>query len=121
VLERLQTKTILGVKHVSNKGDYMFRFALHDGFYALGINPVDREYLTVNIHGQLYRLESVPMGWSLSPFYFCKMTITFDKLLHSLDPELPCPKPGHCRKTYLIRTRWRGARMLPYVDDLTTF
>jgi hypothetical protein len=34
----------------------MFSFDLQDGFYALGINPADRDYITVNERGQPYRL-----------------------------------------------------------------
>jgi hypothetical protein len=55
----------------------MFNLKLQDGFYALGINPTDRDYFTVNMHEQLYRLTGLPMGWSLSLLYFCEMTLTF--------------------------------------------
>jgi hypothetical protein len=48
-------ETLLGVRHLTRKGDYyMFNFDRHDGFYALGINLVDRDYFTVNVRGQLY-------------------------------------------------------------------
>jgi hypothetical protein len=47
-------ETLLGIKHlITRKGDYMFSFDLQDGFCALGINPTDREYFTVNVRGQL--------------------------------------------------------------------
>jgi hypothetical protein len=55
-------ETLLGVRHLTRKGDYMFSFDLHDGFYAVGINPVDRNYFTVNVRGQLYRLAGLHMG-----------------------------------------------------------
>jgi hypothetical protein len=48
----------------------MFSFDLKDGFYALGIVPKQRDFLTVNVRGQLYRLACLPMGWSLSPYHF---------------------------------------------------
>jgi hypothetical protein len=32
--------------------------------------------------------------------------------------KLSCPAQGNCTKTYLRRTRWRGARILLSVDDL---
>jgi hypothetical protein len=57
------------------------------------------------------------MGWSLSPFYLCKMTMTLVNFLRNLDPEHPIATEHSCTKTYLRRTRWRGARILPYVDD----
>jgi hypothetical protein len=40
----------------------MFSFDIHDGFYALGISPTARDYLTVSVRGQLYRLAELPMG-----------------------------------------------------------
>jgi hypothetical protein len=40
----------------------MFSFDLKDGFYALGIIPEHRDFLTVNVRGKLYRLASLPMG-----------------------------------------------------------
>jgi hypothetical protein len=99
----------------------MFRFYLQDGFYALGITPADRNYFTVNVRGQLYRLAGLPMGWSLSPFYFCKMTLTFVNFLRNPDPEKHVAPTHSCSKTYLIRARWRGARILPYVYDFLLF
>jgi hypothetical protein len=61
------------------------------------------------------------MGWSLSPFYFCKMALTFVNFLRNPDPEHPIAPNHSCTKTYLRRTRWRGARILPYVDDFLLF
>jgi hypothetical protein len=99
----------------------MFSFDLHDGFYALGINLAERNYFTVNVRGQLYRLAWLPMGWSLFHFYFCKTTLTFVNFLRAPDPKLPCPAHCTCTKTNLRRTRWRGARIRLYVDDFLLF
>jgi hypothetical protein len=99
----------------------MFNFDLQDGLYALGINLADRDYLTVNVRGQPYKLAGLPMGWSLSSCYFCKMTITFVNLLRAPDPEHPISPQDSCTKTYLRRTRWHGAVILPYVDDFLLF
>eukprot|EP00873_Tetraselmis_striata_P014170 jgi/Tetstr1/434434/TSEL_023534.t1 len=74
VRKRLKMETLLGVRHLTNKGDYMFSFDLQDGFYALGIAEADRDYFTVDVRGQLYRLAGLPMGWSLSPYYFVTLT-----------------------------------------------
>jgi hypothetical protein len=53
----------MGVKHlITRRGDYMFNFDLHDGFYAMAINPTDRDNFTVNVRGQLYRLAGLPIG-----------------------------------------------------------
>eukprot|EP00873_Tetraselmis_striata_P018030 jgi/Tetstr1/438294/TSEL_026861.t1 len=110
----------MGVRHLTAKGDYMFSFDLQDVFYALGIAPSDRDYFTVNIRGTLYRLCGLPMGWSLSPYYFTTFTMTFVKHLRSpTTPAAPSnvPRSRRC----LRRGRWRGARILPYVDDFLLF
>eukprot|EP00873_Tetraselmis_striata_P019579 jgi/Tetstr1/439843/TSEL_028254.t1 len=67
-------ETLLGVRPLTKKGDYMFSFDLQDGFYALGIAEVDRDYFTVDVRGQLYMLAGLPMGRSLSPYYFVTLT-----------------------------------------------
>jgi hypothetical protein len=99
--KRLKMETLLGVRHLTRKGDYMFSFDLQDGFYALGINPADRNYFTVIVRGQLYRLAGLPMSWSLSPFYFCKMMLTLVNFLRNPDPEEHITPTNTCSKTYL--------------------
>jgi hypothetical protein len=84
-VEATQDGDATRVKHLTRKGDYVFSFDMHDGFYALGINPADRDYFTVNVRGQLYRLAGLPMGWSLSPSYLCKTTLTFVNFLRAPD------------------------------------
>eukprot|EP00873_Tetraselmis_striata_P042614 jgi/Tetstr1/462878/TSEL_007827.t1 len=118
--KRLRMETLMGVRHLTAKGDYMFSFDLQDGFYALGIAPSDRDYFTVNIRGTLYRLCGLPMGWSLSPYYFTTFTMTFVKHLRS---PTTSAAPGNVPRSrrWLRRGRWRGARILPYVDDFLLF
>jgi hypothetical protein len=36
-------------------------FDAQRGFYALGINPADRDNFTVNVRGQLYRVAGLPI------------------------------------------------------------
>jgi hypothetical protein len=79
-------ETLLGVRHLTRKGDYVFSFDQLDGFYALGINPTEQDYFTVNVRGQLYKLAGLPMGWFVSPFHFCNMT-SFVNFLLAQDPE----------------------------------
>eukprot|EP00873_Tetraselmis_striata_P008724 jgi/Tetstr1/428988/TSEL_018963.t1 len=76
VRKRLKMETLLGVRHLTKKGDYMFSFDLQDGLYALGIAAVDRDYFTMDVRGQLYMLAGLPMGWNLSPYYFVTLTQT---------------------------------------------
>jgi hypothetical protein len=77
---------VLGVRHLTRKGDYMFSFDLKDVFYALGIVPEQRDFLAVNVRDQLYRLAVLPMGWSLNPYHFCAFTDTFVRHLRRPDP-----------------------------------
>eukprot|EP00873_Tetraselmis_striata_P017506 jgi/Tetstr1/437770/TSEL_026424.t1 len=86
----------------------------------MGIAPSDRDYFTVKIRGTLYRLCGLPMGWSLSPYYFTTFTMAFVKHLRS--PTTPAT-PGNVPRSrrLLRRGRWRGARILPYVDDFLLF
>eukprot|EP00873_Tetraselmis_striata_P021815 jgi/Tetstr1/442079/TSEL_003162.t1 len=122
VRKRLKMETLLGVRHLTKKGDYMFSFDLQDGSYALGIAEADRDYFTVDVRGQLYRLADLPMGWSLSPYYFVTLTQVFITHLRRPEPEPPSSSTQPTRsKRYLRRTRWRGARILPYVDDFLLF
>jgi hypothetical protein len=74
VKKRLRMESLLGVRHLTRKGNYMFSFDLKDEFYALGIVPEQIDFLTVNVRGQRYCLAGLPMGWSLSPYHFCAIT-----------------------------------------------
>jgi hypothetical protein len=44
-------ESLLGVRHLTRKGDYMFSFDMKDDFYALGIVREQRDFLTVNVRG----------------------------------------------------------------------
>eukprot|EP00873_Tetraselmis_striata_P025854 jgi/Tetstr1/446118/TSEL_033718.t1 len=122
VRKRLKMETLLGVRHQTKKGDYMFSFNLQDGFYALGIAEADRDYFIVDVRGQLYMLAGMPMGWSLSLHLFVTLTQVFITHLRKPEPEPPSLSTQPTRsKRYLRRTRWRGARILPYVDDFLLF
>jgi hypothetical protein len=43
VTKRLRMESMLGVRHFTQKGDYMFSIDLKDGFYALGIVREQRD------------------------------------------------------------------------------
>jgi hypothetical protein len=95
---------------------------MKDGLYALGIVPEKRDFLTVNVRGQLYKLAGLPMGWSPSPCHVCAFTGTFVRHLRQPDPDGFTAKDGHRKhpdgnyipsKPCLRHTRWRGATTLP--------
>jgi hypothetical protein len=102
---------------------------MKDGFYAMGIVQGQRDLLRVNVHGQLYRLAGLPMGWSLSPYHFGALTDTFVRHLRQPDPGgftthhgRPTQPDGDMpSKRFLRHIRWRGAKILPYVDDFLFF
>eukprot|EP00873_Tetraselmis_striata_P005616 jgi/Tetstr1/425880/TSEL_016254.t1 len=81
---------------------------LQDGFYAVGIAPEDRDFFTVDYRGTLYRLAGLPMGWSMSPDYFCQFTNVLTRALRR--------NPAEADGTPIPRRRF-GLRMLPYMDD----
>jgi hypothetical protein len=73
VTMRLHFKPVL-TRHLSRAGDYFVSLDLADGYYTLGIREEDRDLFTVNYRGALWRLACLPMGWSGSAYYFCKLT-----------------------------------------------
>eukprot|EP00873_Tetraselmis_striata_P010674 jgi/Tetstr1/430938/TSEL_020694.t1 len=65
----LNFETLTRLRHLAQPGNYMLSMDLHDGFYAVGIAPEDRDNFTVNYRGKLYcgwqalpRLAGLPMG-----------------------------------------------------------
>jgi hypothetical protein len=69
------------------------------------------------------------MGLSISPYHFCAFTDTFMRHLRQPDPggfTTQHGRPTHPdgskpSKRYLRHTRWRGAKILPYIDDFLLF
>jgi hypothetical protein len=71
------------------------------------------------------------MGWKCSSYHFCRLTEVF--IRHLREP-LPSPTGHNPRlathqqptrptpsRRYLRNSRWRGARLLPYMDDFLFF
>ena len=78
-------ETLRPLRLIAKPNDYWVIFDMNDGFYALAIAPQDREAFTINIDGQLLQPFALPMGWSLSPYTFQKLTEAFTNNLR--DPE----------------------------------
>ena len=111
----MKYETLKRMRNISKQGNYMFSFDLADGYYALGITSKDRDYFTVNVRGQLWRLAGLPMGWNASPYLFCT-------LMHQMVRWLRCPalaessalrRPRQAARRNLRGTRWRR---LPVCD-----
>eukprot|EP00873_Tetraselmis_striata_P039446 jgi/Tetstr1/459710/TSEL_005063.t1 len=114
-------ETLKHLRHLARAGDWFVSMDLADGYYALGIREEDRDFFTVNYRGELWRLACLPMGWTGSSYYFCKLTAAFTDYLRTplkrRDPALPPTAPSKPTRRFLRNTRWRGERLLPYMDD----
>jgi hypothetical protein len=123
----MKMETLRSLRLIAKPGDHWVSFDLKDGFYSLAIAPQDRECFTVNLDGKLLQFCALPMGWSLSPFVFQKLTEVFTD--HLRDPESSTPSPaGQSSLGPKALKRWRrrrrrltGARLLPFVDDFALF
>ena len=124
----LKYETLKRLRTIGRKNDWMLSCDLQDGFYGLGICAHDgylwgdeslcsRDFFTVNYRGKLYRLAGLPMGWSLSPYYFCTWVATAVRHLRS--PQFGHQPPARrVTRRWLRNQRWRGARCIHFVDDL---
>ena len=110
----MEFETLRRVRHLARRNDYMLSLDLMDGYYAVGVAREDRDYFTVNVRGQLWRLCGLPMGWSLSPYVFC--TLMDVVVRHLRSPLFTGKAPTRVQRRSL-RRRQRGLRILPFVDD----
>ena len=71
----------------------------------------------MSVGGQLWRLATLPMGWCLSPYYFCQLMQVWVRHLRS--PVAPAAPLRRSRKRGKMRrpASRRAVRLLPYVDD----
>eukprot|EP00873_Tetraselmis_striata_P008644 jgi/Tetstr1/428908/TSEL_018884.t1 len=112
VRKRLKMETLLGVRHLTKKGDYMFSFDLQDGFYPLGIAEADRYYFTVDV-----RAETTKGFWE--PFQFGRhLGVDIDSASGMF--YAPADKLNRLSRqaTWLIGRATRNARWLPLRRDL---
>jgi hypothetical protein len=106
-------ETLEHLKNLTRAGDWKVSFDLTDGYYTLSIREEDR-------------LVGLPMGWKCNNYYFCRLSEVF--IRHLREP-LPNPNEHNSRmstnqrpsRRYLRSSRWRGARLLLYMDDLLFF
>ena len=118
----MKMETLRHLRLIAKPGDHWVSFDLKDGFYALAIHPKDRKYFTVNLNGQLLHLCALPMGWSLSPYVFQKLTDVFVNKLRDPEATAAAGKTSKSKRRWVRRRRrLSGARLLPFVDDFALF
>eukprot|EP00873_Tetraselmis_striata_P033055 jgi/Tetstr1/453319/TSEL_040310.t1 len=107
----LSFETLTRLHHLAQPGDYMLSMDMHDGFYAVGIAPEDRDYDTVDYRGKLYRLAWLLMGWSLSPYYFCSFNAALNR--HLRLPDFTATSHGVRRSKHRMGRRARSRAQDP--------
>ena len=82
--QRCRYETLRRLSSLARDGDWMISLDLQDGFYAVGVHPEDRPYLTFQVEGfGPLQFAALPMGLSCSPYVFCKVMRTFVRALRS--------------------------------------
>ena len=82
---KMTMEIMRSLRLIAKPGNQWVSFDLKDGFYSLAIALMDGEAFTINLDGKLLQFCALPMGWSLSPFVFQKLTEVFTN--HLRDPE----------------------------------
>ena len=69
----MRMETLKHLQRLIRQGDYLLSLDLQDGFYAVAIQPSDRQYLAFEVEGiGVIQLAGLPMGLSSSPYVFTK-------------------------------------------------
>eukprot|EP00873_Tetraselmis_striata_P027166 jgi/Tetstr1/447430/TSEL_003690.t1 len=84
----MRFETMRRLRYLAKRGDWAFSFDLQDGYYAMGLREDVRDYFTINVRGTLWRFAALPMGWSLSPYYFCTLMPVMLQLALRLRAEI---------------------------------
>ena len=121
----LKLETLKRLRYLARPKDYCISIDLQDGFYAMGLQPQDRMYMTYEIPSDLaaacgfssnyIQLCGLPMGWTLSPYYFVQL---MEPVFRYLRSPLFAHKRSHQRSHRRKFGKKRGFRLLPFVDDI---
>jgi hypothetical protein len=117
----MSCETLKELRHLSRPGDFLVSPDLADGYYGLGSREEDRDIFTIIYRGELWRLACLPMGWSRSAYYLCKLTQAFTKCIRraTKSPIVGMATSHSAMRRILRNTIWRKARVGPYMDDFT--
>jgi hypothetical protein len=113
----MKFETLKKLRNLARRTDYMFSMDVADGFYCLGLEESVRDYFTVSVGGQLWRLAALPMGWCLSPYYFCQLMQVWVRHLRSPVATAAPLQRSRTRGKMRRPASRRTVRLLPYVDD----
>eukprot|EP00873_Tetraselmis_striata_P018336 jgi/Tetstr1/438600/TSEL_027151.t1 len=112
----MRFETLRRLRYLAKRGDWAFSFDLQDGYYALGLREDVRDFFTINVRGTLWRFAALPMGWSLSPYYFC--TLMAVMVRYRRQPDFATYSSyGRPFRRRLRRRKARGVCLLPFIDD----
>jgi hypothetical protein len=117
---QMTCETLKHLRYLSRPGDYFVSLDLTHGYYTLGIREEDRDYFTLNYRGTMWRLTCLPMGWSGSAYYFCKLTHVFTNHPRSPPPPTPASTPAIVRPSKRFSETPDGAG-LDFSPTWTTF
>eukprot|EP00873_Tetraselmis_striata_P000919 jgi/Tetstr1/421183/TSEL_012225.t1 len=127
VHKRIKMETLMGLRHLTKKGYYMFSFGLKDGFYAArrrggrpGLLHSGHPGDTLPPSGAAHGLVPQPV-LLISPYYFATFTEVMVRHIRTQEPE-PAPAPLPPPHPYsLAGARTGKERILPYHDDFLLF
>eukprot|EP00873_Tetraselmis_striata_P020905 jgi/Tetstr1/441169/TSEL_029427.t1 len=112
----MRFETLRRMQYLAKRGDWAFSFDLQDGYYALGLREDVRDYFIINVRGTLWRFAALPMGWSLSPYYFRTLMAVIVRYLRQPDfATYNSYGRPFCRR--LLHRKARGVCLLPFIDD----
>ncbi|GJP62531.1 hypothetical protein CLOP_g19584 [Closterium sp. NIES-67] len=83
------------VPDLVQQDDWLFTIDLKSGYHHADIHPLYWRFLGFTLQGQRYQFLSLPFGLATAPFVFTQLIKPFAK-----------------------RSRGRGIRLIPYVDDI---
>lgn len=66
------------------KGDRFLSFYIYKGYWLLFLHPLMREWFLFRYKSQYYRCIALPMGWSLSPWWFTQTTAPFVREMRAM-------------------------------------
>ncbi|KAK3234392.1 hypothetical protein CYMTET_55334 [Cymbomonas tetramitiformis] len=133
VKSKVKMETLKKLRPLVEPGDWCFSFDLQDGYHAVGIDPDFQKCMQFDLQGELFQCTALPFGWSDAPRIFVKfMKVLVEalrspgaaedrrELLKLINGRVAAPRYEVRRRAGGVHRdlQQRGARVLPYMDDL---